>query len=484
MTVEIPVLKKKEEERRGGAVPPPFLLRTSGIQLVAGAPRVTGFGLGSLFWGLNGRGGLLALARVALQGMLAMFSRGELTVLGAAILATLALSVMGLSQAIDLKGERRQTWSFDARQDSPAPTTPFDADRPALGTLIKADVAAQAQPAERPNAEAPAAKEEPQAPEPAPGDSTAEAQAIVESVLARTPVKLVPGSLARGTSGRYSGEGLRDSVGSFMGTKSFGTLPPMKDLGRLTAAPKAAARRAATRFSAQLGARSSRAMGQLKFARNRSMTALGATAMEPTRNYAAQAFDQSQSASAGESIGGSGLSGGEVMGPIGSGAPDLTAPSVGPSENKTPYQDKVDKAKQGINMAIVLVMLGLALLAMGAMVMIYAKSMMAAPDPTGASKIMGAKLMMMGKILLVAGAAAVAAGIAAAMMAKGKGKDVADDYGQEDQGRVIDSCSGQAIRPKRCAAPNVQQPGNSVHEDVTAESTAGYAMDNGAPVAQ
>lgn len=480
-TIEIPVLRKKEEERRGGAVPPPFLLRTAGVRFAAGAPNVAGSGLRTLVWGLNGRGGLLAMAGLNLGGVISRFSSAELAALGTAVLATFVLGWLSLGQAVDRGSETRGGWAFESRPESPAPYATAEPLRPPLGSLIAGTRLSEA-PAAEIRAEAPPAPAEPApAPETAPAEPAVDTQAIVDSVVAQTKGRLVAGTLGRGAPGVASGASLRDSLNSFTGVKTFGTLPAMKELGRLTAPPKGASRRVAARLKSQLGARSTRAMGQLKFARNRSLAALGAVGNEPASTYAAAAFDQS--AGAAGSIGGIGLSGSEVLGPLGGGAPDLTeAPSVGPAENKTPYQDKVDKAKQNIAMALALVMLGLMLLAAGAMVLMYAKGLLAVPEPTAATKALAAKLTKVGLMLLVAGAAAVAAGGAVALMAKRKGKEVSDGYGQPEQGGIIDSCAGQAVKPKKCRAPGVVQPVTPVHEAVVAESTAGWSYNNGGPV--
>lgn len=480
-TIEIPVLRKKEEERRGGAVPPPLLFRTAGVRFAAGAPNVAGSGLRTLFWGLNGRGGLLALAGLNLGSAMSRFSAAELAALGTAVLAAFVLGWLGLAQALDRGPETVRGWAFESRPESPAPYAAAEPMRPAPGSLI-AGTRLSEEPAAESRAEAPSVPSEPApAPEPASAEPAVDTQAIVDSVAAETKGRLVAGTLGRGAPGVASGASLRDSLNSFSNVKTFGTLPAMKELGRLTAPPKGASRRVAARLKSQFGARSTRAMGQLKFARNRSLAALGSVGNEPSSTYAAAAFDQA--AGAAGSIGGIGLSGGEVLGPLGGGAPDLTeAPSVGPTENKTPYQDKVDNAKQNIAMALALVMLGLMLMAVGAMVLMYAKGLLAVPEPTQATKVLAAKLMKFGIMLLAAGALALAAGGAAALMAKQKGKEVSDGYGQPEQGDIIDSCAGQAVKPKKCKAPGVAQPVTPVHEAVVAESTAGWSYDNGGPV--
>lgn len=476
-TIEIPVLRKREEERRGGAVPPPFLLKTAGVRFAVGAPNVAGSGLRTLIWGLNGRGGLLTMAGLNLGSAFSRFSAAELAALGTAVLATFVLGWLGLAQALDRGSETPRGWAFESRPESPAPYAAAEPMRPPLGSLF-AGTRRSEEPAAENRAEAPPAPAEPApAPEPASAEPAVDTQAIVDSVAAETKGRLMAGTLGRGAPGVASGASLRDSLNSFKGVKAFGTLPAMKELGRLTAPPKGASRRVTARLKSQLGARSTRAMGQLKFARNRSLAALGAAGNEPSSTYAAAAFDQA--AGTAGSIGGDGLSGGEVVGPLGGGAPDLTtAPSVGPAENKTPYQDKVDKAKQNIAMALALVMLGLMLLAVGAMVLMYAKAVAALPG--GQPK--AAKLVKVGIMLLAAGAAAVAAGSAVALMAKQKGKEVSDGYGQPEQGDIIDSCAGQAVKPKKCKAPGVAQPATPVHEAVVAESTAGWSYNNGGPV--
>ena len=243
--LEIPVLKKKEEEKRGGAVPPPFLLRTAGVQLAAGTPRIGGTGLWSLFWGMNGRGGLVAMALARLRSLIAMFSGGELAALTAAVLATLAIAVASFSQLLNAGGEQVRGWSFERREEAPSPVaSAAEATRPDMSSLIGAMEGPSETKTDAPKAPAAETKKEEttQAPEPAAADPAAQVKEMVDAMVGESPRRLVAGSLGAGATGRSSGMELRDSLNSFNGVKSFGTLPAMKELGRLTPPVKSAAR--------------------------------------------------------------------------------------------------------------------------------------------------------------------------------------------------------------------------------------------------
>jgi hypothetical protein len=220
-------------------------------------------------------------------------------------------------------------------------------------------------------------------------------------------------------------------------------------------------------------------MGQLKFARGLSEGARAFADAEPQRQFAANAFEQN--ASVGPKAGPIGLSGGESTGPLGAGAPDVTQPSVGPGENKTPYQDKVDKAKQDNKMAMMLTLLGLAMMGVGAALLMKAKAMAASPDP--ATKALAAKLAMAGKAALALGAAALIAGLMMSKKAKDNGDRIAKDYGQPEQGAIVNRCADQAVLPAECRPGRFAQPVTPVAEAAAAERESGFTVgENGGPV--
>ncbi|TBR25862.1 hypothetical protein EPO15_01390 [bacterium] len=295
-----------------------------------------------------------------------------------------------------------------------------------------------------------------------------------EAVPAAPPPRMFSGDFGFKNSGLSSGGGLRDGLNAGIppAAAAAATLRPAAgDSGALSASPRALAH---ARLSPLGGrqARASRAAGQLRFAQRASTLGLGSANVDAARQYSADAFEQ-KSTIAGPGTGGVGLTGGEMSGPLGVGAPDVTqAPSVGPVENQTPYQDKADDAKKGIDTAVILMALGAALLAGGLAMLIMGKQMMAAPDPTGATKAQGAALMKIGAVMMMAGIAALAAGAMMADDSKKKGRDIGQESGQKEQGRVIENCADEAAGGARCAPKRIDIPQSSVQEDVAAERKA------------
>lgn len=242
----------------------------------------------------------------------------------------------------------------------------------------------------------------------------------------------------------------------------------------LAASPRAAAaraRRAAALRSGRLargtqshalGASAARAMGQLKLARNMSTAGSAAPTAEAARQASADAFDQKMT------IGGAGLASDAVPNTgLSGGAPDLTssAPALPAGENKTPYQKQVDDAKQKNGMTKMMLILGALLIAAGLTLLALAE----------AEVLTGEWLKPVAYALIGAGAALVLAGFLMGQQAKDDGKQVADQYGQKDQGAVIEDCAEQALGKSDCAPKAVEQPKTTVHEAVEAESKAGYS---------
>ncbi|TPW20871.1 MAG: hypothetical protein FD126_1238, partial [Elusimicrobia bacterium] len=179
-------------------------------------------------------------------------------------------------------------------------------------------------------------------------------------------------------------------------------------------------------------------------------------------------FEQ-KSAIAGPATGGVGMTGGEISGPLGVGAPDVTqTPSVGPVENQTPYQDKADDAKKGIDMAVMLMALGAGLMAMGLALLIMGKQMMATP----ATQAQGSMMMKIGAMMLMAGIAALAAGAMMANDSKKKGKEIGQESGQKDQGRIVEDCADEALGGAHCRPQPLAIPRTTVQEDVAVERKA------------
>ncbi len=219
---------------------------------------------------------------------------------------------------------------------------------------------------------------------------------------------------------------------------------------------------------------SERAIGQLRLAQTMSASGARQSGFEAARQGASDAFEQTKS------VGGAGLSAEAAPNTgLGSGAPDLTAPSVGPGENKTPYQEKVDDAKKGIDMAKMLTILAIVLMGIGVILLAFAKKLAAMIDP--ASKTLALKLQLLGAGLLLGGIVALAAGQAMKKKAQDEGKSVADQAGQKAQGDIIDKCADQATAPMSCVPPDVDQPANGVHAAVEAEGAPSFGMGAAAP---
>lgn len=483
---EIPQLRKKEGERKGGGVPPVFLARGgAGVRLAAGQLGARSAGMSVVSSGIRARGVLGLLGRVL--GL--NFTQAEWAGLsGLVFISAALLGLIGMSAFEDRFGgaaaSGRPVFAAPPAVGEGASSNGVDGGpaRPGVGDLIKGGPAPEAAPEPQP-ADGPSAEPTPDAvAAPAESADGAEAQGEVseEAGFGRRVLEAKP-RLAGAAGGRFGGGELRDGLNSFGGVKSFGNLPAMKELGTAAVAGGAAPRRsAASRRLTALRARSTRAMGQLKFARAASESARAFADAEPARQFAANAFDQNV-ASAGPSSGAIGLTGGETAGPLGTGAPDLTQPSVGPGVNKTPYQDKVDGAKKDNKAAMMMTLIGLMLLAAGAAAMMLGKKLMAAPDP--ATKAMGASLLKLGKGLLVAGAAMLLMGLMQAKKAKEKGRQVAEEYGQPEQGAIIDGCADEATRPVECSPRRLTQPPTPVREAVALERQSAFQVgDNGGPV--
>ncbi len=181
---------------------------------------------------------------------------------------------------------------------------------------------------------------------------------------------------------------------------------------------------------------SSKAMGQAKLARNMSAQAATSATDAAQRQYATDAFEQ------GQTVGGelAGIEGDGVVVPPGagmsSGANDISPPpSVGPSDNATPYQSQLDGAKGMGDSSAMMKIMGMLMLAIGAVLIAIGASM----TPVGWGLIAaGVALMALGMMLLQMSADM-------AQSAKNQGQAIEDAYGQDDQSDVVDDCADQAV---------------------------------------
>lgn len=490
-TPEIPVLKEKEEEKKGGGVPwyagsgsgAPGLVGGQGIARVGGtmaarsgllsrmagvmANALGGPGtfLGGLFAGTLGKwlvlGGLMAWGGLML-GAAAKLSGGW----GAAGVAAPGLP--------SLAGAGSSGIVIDSPKDR------------SLGYLAGANKGEilwdQGKPVEK--AEAP---KDAAAPEEAP---PLEEQAAPEAPAFEMPdVSALQGAGGLNRDGfvkkltsdtsqlRAGGAGMPQikSAGGFELKKTFS--PRGAPAGKLGGMSRAKRALSASRLS-NLRGRSSRAAGQLKLAKAMSAAGQTATTIGDAKTYSADAFDQ------GKSIGGNlaGIDGDGIVMPSGGGAPGLEpgVPDLPPGTNVTPYQGEMDAAKGMGNQAAALKTMGEMMLMIGASLVAMGLALMGnhTTFPIGWA-LLGAGLALIAMGMMMLGMSANMA-----QQAQDQGKNIDEQYGQKDQGDIVDDCATQATtqgtKTENCQTQKpaqVENPNPNVHEAVEAESNATYTLE-------
>ena len=228
------------------------------------------------------------------------------------------------------------------------------------------------------------------------------------------------------------------------------------------------------------GAKSNRAMGQLKFAGRRSNQAAQTNSAGAAATYAEDAFGAT-STEGGELEGGGAI--GEDMPtiqPPGSGAPGSGSGGGGggtcPSNwtvvegggceppdlegvNATPYQGLVENAKQMSDQAAKLKIVAYALIAIGiGLLFVW---------PWGT--VIGVLLIALGGMLL---------GMAQSMssQAENMGKQVANQYGQKEQGKIIEREGSNSVNPNDSHERNINIE-NSAHDDIEEEKNSNYTLE-------
>ncbi|MFH1726768.1 MAG: hypothetical protein ABII00_19335 [Elusimicrobiota bacterium] len=294
------------------------------------------------------------------------------------------------------------------------------------------------------------------------------------------------GQMGAGTGGR-----LKEGMSGFNLKKSFGSVKSnLKAPRKLQAFSRSKSSLGARKMSTLRG-RSSRAMGQLKLARRMSTSGAATAADGQAKQFSADAFEQG--ATIGGSLDGVDQGSGIVM-PPGSGAPspsgsgsgtadeEPTVPEVGIGENVTPYQDQLDSAQDMGNMAAGLKKGAMAMIALGMALVAIGLIIMYSCGWTGIGMKIGLALVMSGTMMLAMGAAMLAMAGKMAGQAKDQGQQIEDEYGQEEQGDIVDECSDQAVAdgtaPANCT-PSTQpevQKSNDVHTAVEEESNATYEL--------
>ncbi|MFA5138715.1 MAG: hypothetical protein WC728_05720 [Elusimicrobiota bacterium] len=292
--------------------------------------------------------------------------------------------------------------------------------------------------------------------------------------------KFTQSTLWANGGGGVQGEKLRDGLAGFTKTQTFSNLGLTKTVKPLS--NRLLSSRGVRSVSTR-NARSSRAMGQLKFAKRLSNQASNSYDDTKTKQYATDAFDQGKTISSDGtvSIGDEG-----ITTPLGEGASGVTesedtddVPSTGDGTNSTPYQSSVDQAKSDTGSAASLKMLGTMLIVMGVALAAVGMALMSNPFTVA----IGAAILAIGVALVAAGVACLMMGQQKANDAKGQGQEISDQYGQQDQGDVVDECSSEAIAdgtaPDSCSSAQSDEAGekaasNDAGEATETESKAAY----------
>lgn len=469
----IPALKRDPEERRGGSGFLPTWTSVSPVGVVGGTvvSPLRGMSLPAfLFLGLR-RSGLLGHAVYAAVALLA----------GALIYAGTRSIVR------DDSGEQAPRGPFFSAIQRTA-AEPFvdnpNAGADALRMVVHEERqgAAKAEPAQRVEAaEAAAPTPSPAGPEAAaaPQASVPVAPALKDALAGSNVSSKLTTSIKERLAWSGAPFQLAPNVGGAF--RDLQRAPQQNGLGvarridgRLSALRQASRHLAAG--SHVLGGTAQRAMGQLKLAQRMSAAGARSGLAVDAKQGAADAFEQTKSA------GGAGLSADAVPGTgVGASAPDITqsAPALPQGVNKTPYQKQADDAKKANDKTIILLIIGTLLLAAGAALLVYSHVLEASPD--GRTREMGELLKKIAYGLLAAGALMMLLGAVMAMQAKQKAKDIGDNYGQKDQQAVVEQCTAQSLNKQACSPAAVNQPGNGVHDAVTAEGGAGYSLGAPAP---
>ncbi|MDE2293173.1 MAG: hypothetical protein KGL53_13915 [Elusimicrobia bacterium] len=507
LTPEIPKLKEKEEERKGAGVPWYSGSGSATSELIGGG----GEEVARVGSSLATRGSLLGRMAAALSnalggdatflGGLFASSAGRWLVLSGLVawgglLVGAGAKLMGgwghanaAAQLPDLSGvgpsgimiknpaDRSLNYVASANQGE----IRWDQGKDAVK---KADGAKDAKPVDAPKDDQP--KADPKTDQPPPFQMPDVSQLMGKGLNRQGFIHPLTSDMSQLAGGGGLGGMPRiKNASGFKLTKTFSNLrPKTSQLGAMRRANRALS----ASHMHNLAGSSSRAAGQLKLA-NR-MSTLGTTAGtdQSAHAYAANAFDQ------GQTIGGNlgNVAGGDgIVVPPGNGAPTTAGlnagtpdqvPSVGPGTNATPYQSQLDAAKSMGNQAAamksmgdMMLMIGLALIAAGAALMGNHTTI-----PIGVALMAaGAAMMAMGMMML--GMSAKMAG-----QAQNQGNNINQQYGQQDQGNIVNSCAQQATQngttADNCKSTNPganQDSHTNVHQAVQDETNANYKLGDG-----
>ena len=265
--------------------------------------------------------------------------------------------------------------------------------------------------------------------------------------------------------------------------KQPSALPALdKNHQKLTGFRKTPARMSATNMSGTQG-HANRAMGQLKMARTLSFAAAGMPSSEGQRQYATNAFEQqaTQGGQLAAPVANDGVP--QVVVPPGSGAPntmDTTQPAepaipdVPTAVDATPdYTQQKDMAKALAALAAMLRMIGMIMLAIGAVLMAVGMSLMHPP-----TTMIGIALLAAGAALLAMGMMMLSAAKNAADQASKIGQQMQDE-GQQTQGQIAkDDAQAKANGQSYTPPDMTKKLGDNaeLHQRIDTERNATYNL--------
>lgn len=448
---DIPVLKEKEKERKGAGIPGYAGSGSGG----SGLGMSMGSGSARVGSSLVAQPGFLGSGRIA--AALSNFFGGRATTLGAlfaskagpafvlgglaawtGVIGLAGLKLAGFSPRMSQGVSNANTSAFLGAVGDSGIVIDAPKDR-SLGYLADANQGEIVWNREHPMAPKNAPQEdevaEPkgEAPPDIPKFEMPDVSALMGEGLDRD--KFVK-KMTQDTSSLHGRRGLQAGTAGFNLKKTFAKAltPRQVKLGGARRLARVKNKLRGRSINTRRGA-SSKAMAQLKLARNMSHQGAASAADAAQRQYSTDAFEQ------GQTIGGglAGIEGGGVVVPpragVSYGVNDVSPPPVGAAGNVTPYQSQLDGA-QGMGdsaasmklMSIMLIAIGIALIAAGAS---------AGP--------------IIGPILIAIGTAVVAMGMMMMMMsqnmarsAKNQGQNIEDQYGQTEQSEAVDNCADQA----------------------------------------
>ncbi len=201
----------------------------------------------------------------------------------------------------------------------------------------------------------------------------------------------------------------------------------------------------ATATSRSIGkAKTSRAIGQLKMAKGMSMLGAQANSAEGAASAAQGAFDQQQTQGGGlNTVGGPGTGG--TVNPTGNGAPDTSMPTTPTTPTGTAVdpglQNALNSIGQMADTARQMQQTGTELLLIGAVLIAAGIALLA----FGFTAWIGAMLIGLGGMLVGMGFMMMQMAQMMAQMAKSMGSALSSQIGNQQQGKVINYCTDQAL---------------------------------------